>query len=354
MAIEFTAPSFVQPTNYNALPQTLDSVFKTVIQARLADSRLQKDQQDMILQQNQMAQQARVLQGQQNLQNLSLGFDPSMATPENIGLSRKAAPGSQQFQLSQAIDAYVNRQAASQKLLGDKGQASLEQERAQTELFNQQAGAFQRGSVDANGQAGPKVIRGADGRDYQERLDAKGNKVYSVLPPLAEDKPMSAEAAKTSNLAQTGIASIRAIRDIVNKPEEKQKLFSSKNIVGGIGGDFMALASGDTQSQILSDKISEVGDALARLRTGAAITASEEARYGKLLKGRFKTAEAYAEALNTVDKFLQGVDNDLRVGRRKLGGDGSVKSGALNPGDVEDGYRYKGGNKSDPNNWEKL
>lgn len=145
-----------------------------------------------------------------------------------------------------------------------------------------------------------------------------------VLPPGPGDKPMSAEAAKTSSLAQSGMGAIDAIMASVDDPQN-QGIFSPKNLAGGVGAELFSTLGG-TESQIFNDKILEAQDALARLRTGAAITKDEEARYNRLLRGRFKTVEAYKESLKTVRSFLASVDSDLRTGKRNLGGEGGKGS----------------------------
>lgn len=168
----------------------------------------------------------------------------------------------------------------------------------------------------AAGVGGPETIV-KDGREYQVVRDAKGGIRYQPLQPM--EKPIPSEAVKTGSLAAAGLRAIGQIRGIIKDPENAKRMFTPSTIAGGMGGDFVAAVTGDTQSQIMSNQIAEAGDALARLRTGAAISVAEEARYGKLLKGRFKTAAAYENALSTVEAFLNQVQSDLDTGRRKHG-----------------------------------
>lgn len=144
----------------------------------------------------------------------------------------------------------------------------------------------------------------------------------------AGQKPMSGESAKVENMAEAGVRAVAEIRRIVSDPAEKKKLVSAKNLVGGFGGDTLGLVFGGTTAQILSDNIQEAGDAIARLRTGAAITATEESRYGGLLKGRFKTMDAYLNSLDIVNKFLEGVQQDMATGKRKFNGQAVPLPGA--------------------------
>ena len=147
----------------------------------------------------------------------------------------------------------------------------------------------------------------------------------------AGPKPMSGESAKVENMAEAGVRAVAEIKRIVSDPAEKNKLVSAKNLVGGFGGETLGLLFGGTTAQVLNDNINEAGDTIARLRTGAAITATEEKRYGSLLRGRYKTMEAYLNSLDIVNKFLEGVQKDMATGKRKFNGESVPLSGAKIP-----------------------
>lgn len=200
--------------------------------------------------------------------------------------------------------------------------SQIGENQASTRLKTATADLYNRGGapVDASG---PEIVV-KDGRKFTVRRDLKGAVTYHELSPTQDEKPIAAEAAKTANLASAGLRAIAQIRTVMADPANKSKFLSPNMIAGGFGGKAFAALSGDTSSQILAQQIGEAGDAISRLRTGAAITATEEARYGGLLQGRFKTPEAYANALATVEKFLQGVQDDLNVGRRRLQADGAA------------------------------
>ena len=198
---------------------------------------------------------------------------------------------------------------------------------ASAKLKTATADLYASGGAPTGSSEGPEIIT-KDGRQFMVRKDIKGRVSYTSLQPTGDEKPIPAETAKTQNLARAGLGAIAQIRAIVNDPANKKRFLDPNFVAGGIGGQFLAAATGDTQSQILSQQIQEAGDAIARLRTGAAITDSEEARYGNLLKGRFKTPEAYANALKTVETFLTNVERDLQTGRRKMGAGGQPAAGA--------------------------
>lgn len=190
----------------------------------------------------------------------------------------------------------------------------------------------------------------------QKELDRKAQKEKEAAAATkTEEKPLSAEASKTVNMAESGIKALSRIRSITEAPEN-QGAFGAKNLAGGGGAlaDFAARMSGNADSQVLVDKIEEVKDVLGRLRTGAAITASEESNYARKLNQRFKDPAAAAESLKTVEDFLQGVTNDIRSGKRAAAAAAAVTPAAIKPGHEEGGFRFKGGDPAAESSWEKI
>ena len=208
-------------------------------------------------------------------------------------------------------------------------QSSIEENRASAGLKRATSDLYKRapGTTPSADGTGPEIIT-KDDRQFLVKRGLKGQVSYAPLQPTGAEKPIPAETAKTQNLARAGLGAIAQIRAIVNDPANKERFLDPSFVAGGVGGQFLAAMTGDTQSQILGQQIGEAGDALARLRTGAAITDTEEARYGNLLKGRFKTSAAYANALKTVETFLTNVERDLQTGRRRMTAGGPSALGA--------------------------
>ena len=151
---------------------------------------------------------------------------------------------------------------------------------------------------------------------------------------MGEDRGGLAALQGQAERALTLVGAASALREAIGSPlspAEKNKLVSAKNLVGGFGGETLGLLFGGTTAQVLNDNINEAGDTIARLRTGAAITATEEKRYGSLLRGRYKTMEAYLNSLDIVNKFLEGVQKDMATGKRKFNGESVPLSGAKIP-----------------------
>lgn len=66
--------------------------------------------------------------------------------------------------------------------------------------------------------------------------------------------------------------------------------------------------------------------------------------------GLFKTKEGMLGALKTAESLMEtAVQNRLKTAGYKKDAPADLSIGT-----VEDGYRYKGGDKADPNNWEKV
>jgi hypothetical protein len=88
-------------------------------------------------------------------------------------------------------------------------------------------------------------------------------------------------------------------------------------------------------------------DTLAKYKTGAAMNESEAENYLETYMP--KPGDSQAEAADKFLRFEQFIEESFK----RSGTTPNIGQGPQ-PGDIEDGYRFKGGNPGDPNNWEKV
>lgn len=120
--------------------------------------------------------------------------------------------------------------------------------------------------------------------------------------------------------------------------------------------------------QVARNAGDEFLQAILRKDTGAAITAQEQELYGKTFlpqpgdgqavlqakrEARVRAIEAIRAGMNA--QQLEAVARaEANAIARLGGGQASQPAGAPQAGAVEDGYRFKGGDPADPNNWEQV
>ena len=105
--------------------------------------------------------------------------------------------------------------------------------------------------------------------------------------------------------------------------------------------------------QVLLDQIKggTFLQAFQSLKGGGAITETE-GRKAEQAIARLDTAqseEAFVESLQELRQIAQDA-----IGRAERKAQGGQTQRGPQPGQVEDGYRFRGGNPADPNNWERL
>lgn len=128
--------------------------------------------------------------------------------------------------------------------------------------------------------------------------------LYKAQPSLngASAKPLSASAATSVSNAETGI---RGISDLVSMMQQdpsvvKRTLVPGRGLFGGIIGNAVKTNGFDAARQ-------QVVDVIARLRTGAAISKSEETRFLKFLPQPFDSPTVAQQKLGYLERQFQRV-----------------------------------------------
>ena len=177
-------------------------------------------------------------------------------------------------------------------------------------------------------------------RDGKLDLDASGR-------PIAEPIPGSPREAVTAEVAaRIGLAD-KFKKDAPNLRADIQG--------GALGGMDFYLKRGKA-GDILR-RIEDGQEALVRNLTGAGMNLQEAESYAERFSpGRLDGTETILSKFDNLVKNLDAVQERVMIGRGVAGVDRTAPQTTDAPqiGAVEDGYRFKGGNPSDPKSWEPV
>lgn len=136
--------------------------------------------------------------------------------------------------------------------------------------------------------------------------------LYKELNPEGKAaKPLSAEASKQLGNAQSGLSALEMLASEYNKNPN----VVNANAVAGLGGN---LGRGIAGTQGYEAARKEIIDVLTKLRTGAAMTASEEAQYKSMLPSAFDSPETVAQKLGRYQELFQGIIQRAQAGSPDL------------------------------------
>jgi hypothetical protein len=122
--------------------------------------------------------------------------------------------------------------------------------------------------------------------------------------PQTNTKPLSAEASKTVNNAMTGLTSLDQLESIMaSDPSARTKqAIPGRSALGGLGANVLGTSSYDAAQK-------NIIDVITRLRTGAAITESEERFYRSMMPQAFDPPEVAQQKLQVFRDLFTGVAN---------------------------------------------
>lgn len=133
-------------------------------------------------------------------------------------------------------------------------------------------------------------------------------KQYATLQEIfgvPEQKPLSAEASKVISNANSGLTSLAQLESIIQGGGGRVPqgtLIPGRELFGNLGANVLGTAEFDNASKNLADVIT-------RLRTGAALTVSEENFYKSQLPQAFDSPEVIAQKLNVFRDLFSSVAN---------------------------------------------
>lgn len=115
-------------------------------------------------------------------------------------------------------------------------------------------------------------------------------------------KPMSAEASKTVSNAQAGLEGITDLKKVIDSDPGalKRTLIPGRNKFGGFLGNLFATNEYEAARQ-------QVVDVIGRLRTGAAISRTEEGRFLRFLPQPFDSPAVREQKLGYLERQFQRV-----------------------------------------------
>lgn len=144
-----------------------------------------------------------------------------------------------------------------------------------------------------------QALASGDGKGLENIM--KVASLFESSQPKAE-KPLSAEASKIVANANSGLKSLDQLRGIIDKQGgvSAGTLVPGRDLFGNAGANILGTASFDTAAK-------NVLDVITRLRTGAALTESEEAFYKSQIPQAFDSPEVRAQKLQMFEDLFGSV-----------------------------------------------
>ena len=127
--------------------------------------------------------------------------------------------------------------------------------------------------------------------------------LQEVYAPPASAKPLSAEASKVLANANSGLTSLDQLSSMISKGGvPKGTVIPGRSLLGGAGANLLGTASYDTAAR-------NIADVITRLRTGAALTESEERFYRSQLPQAFDDPETIQQKLQLFNDLFSSIAN---------------------------------------------
>lgn len=168
-------------------------------------------------------------------------------------------------------------------------------------------GAPQTSPITPNG-TGSIYTQEAAAADIQRDLAETGGenmdkymKLYEFMNPVSSEKPLSAEASKVLSNANSGLDSLSQLQGMIQEGGVPLgTVLPGRDLLGGLGANILGTSGFDTAAKNITDVIT-------RLRTGAALTESEEAFYKSQLPQAFDPPEVQAQKMQMFQDLFSSI-----------------------------------------------
>lgn len=135
------------------------------------------------------------------------------------------------------------------------------------------------------------------------------------LPGAIVDRNTGIKSSATSDTLQGAYGSLYSVISLAQELKELDKKRWGGLVAGTVGK-----VLGSEDQKIYVDTVAQIVDLLARARSGAALTTTEEARYSDMLPGRFNNPLGIgADSQVRIDNFVKNLSADLDAKTRTQG-----------------------------------
>lgn len=227
------------------------------------------------------------------------GTPPPGAPPTQSGVPTGFRP-----YVKPAIQQGVTRAAVSPFLAQPEQEQQIEAEEPllpPVDLASTEEAPQNQGSAFDNGEEVQKAyLRALQAGDKEAaQLILAG---YEKFGGATKEKPLSAEASKVVSNANSGLQSLAELQSIMEQdPSVRSKtLLPGRSMFGGAGASILGTSSYDTAAR-------NIADVITRLRTGAALTESEEKFYKSQLPQAFDPPETVSQKMQMFQDLFSSV-----------------------------------------------